>query len=576
MTFVAEGVELKYDRLCLIPLGGQSEIGRAIWALSYAGEILLVDAGASYPGTSLPGVDLLMPNSSFLEMNQDRISALVLSNGNEEHCGAVPYLLTHLKIPRIMAPRFVAALLSQRLMASGNAGLSDTTIDTIETRTTYQIGAFQVEWLQVNDAIADACALKISTPEGVIIYSSSFKLDQTPIDGRQMDVARLAETGDQGVLLLLSDSAGVESSAYTPSERKVALAYEKILAASEKRVIVLLPGSATLRLQVLFDLAGRFGRKVLLFGETLIQTAVAAAITGNLSYDRSIEASSSELSSLKDENLLILATGEDGDAIALLSELAQGRSKGLSLRSGDTVIFSSEIYPGESRKMANILDQLLSLEVKAFVSVKDAVHVSNHGGREELKLMLALTKPRFFVPILGEGRHIMHHAQLAEDFGMSRDSIFPLRNGEILEIANGAASVIGSVEAQAVYYNRGQAESVTAFSVSERRSLSMEGVLNVGIILSQEWELMQPPVYEGAALGFSYVPEWHELQQELKQSIEDLLKKHRDASSSQGRDPSALKAAVRDLVSKAVRSRLFSKPVIQVSMHEISGSARSI
>lgn len=565
--FVAEGVELKYDRLCLMALGGQSEIGRVLWVLSYAGELLLIDAGVSYPGTTLPGVDLLLPNTSFLETNQERISALILSNGNEEHCGAVPYLLDHLKIPRILAPRFVAALLSQRLM--DRDGKSDTTIDTIETRTNYQIGAFQVEWLQVNDAIADACGLKISTPEGVIIYTSSFKLDQTPIDGRLMDIHRLAETGDQGVTLLLSDSAGVESSAYTPSEKEVARGFEKHIASCPGRAIVLLPAAATLRLQILFDLAKQVGRRVLVFGETLIQTAVAAAITGNLSYERSIEANLSDLNSIKDRELLVLATGEDGDAMVLLQQLASGRSKDLVLKRGDTVIFSSEIYPGESRKLALILDKLLTLGVRAFISVKDNVHVSNHAGMEELKLMLALTKPKYFIPVIGEGRHIMHHAQIAQDFGMSSSNIFPLRNGEILELGNGIATVIGSVEAQAVFFNRGQEESVTAFSVSERRSLSMEGCLNVGILLSNEWKILQAPVFEGAALGFSQAPEWEQLKLELNEAIQECIQKHLDNADPE-RDIVALRASIRDLISKQVRSRLSSKPTIQVNLHELA------
>jgi ribonuclease J len=572
MTLVAEGVELKYDRLCLIPLGGQSEVGQVLWALSYAGEILLVDAGACYPGTSLPGVDLLLPNTAFLEANQERISALVLSNGAEEHCGAVPYLLEHLKIPRIMAPRFVAALLSQQLMGRADKKLAETTIDIIETRHNYQIGAFQVEWLQVNDAIADACGLKIVTPEGTIIYTSSFKVDQTPIDGRQMDIARLAATGDQGVLLLLSDSAGVESNAYTPSEKEVSRGFEKKISSAPGRVIVLLSGTATLRLQVLFDLARQFDRKVLLFGETLIQTAVAAAITGNLTYDPLIEAHLEDLSAINDHDLIVLATGEDGDAMLLLNDLADGHNKDLVLKRDDTVIFSSEIYPGESRKIARILDQFLSLGVRAFIGVKDGVHVSSHAGKEELKLVLALCKPRYFVPVIGEGRHIMHHAKIARDFGMSADSVFALSNGEILEISNGIACVIGSVEAQAVFYNSGQEESVTAFSVTERRALSTEGVLNVGLVLSNEWELMQPPSFEGAALGFAQNPDWRSLQLELADSIQECINKYKSANQDE-RDLNALKASIRDHVSKSLRSRLGSKPAIQICAHELNRNA---
>ena len=266
--------------------------------------------------------------------------------------------------------------------------------------------------------------------------------------------------------------------------------------------------------------------------------------------------------------MLILATGEDGDALALLHDLAYGRNKDLVLKKGDTVIFSSEIYPGESRKIAKILDQLLSLGIHAFIGVKDGVHVSNHAGKEELKLVLALCQPKFFVPVIGEGRHIMHHAQIAEDFGISPACIFPLTNGEILEITNGTAGVIGSVEAQAVFYNSGQEESVTAFSVSERRSLSTEGVLQVGILLSPEWDLLQAASFDGAALGFLLSPEWQTLQLELQESIGECVHKFKDNGPE--KDLAALKASLRDIVSRALRSRLSSKPAIQVTLHELS------
>lgn len=570
MTFVAEGVEIKYDRLCVIPLGGQSEVGQALWAFCFAGEILLIDAGACYPGTALPGVDLLLPNTSFLQTNRERITALVLTNGHEEHCGAVPYLLDHLKIPRIMAPRFVAALVSQRLMKAAEGRHANTVIDTVDTRRTYQIGAFQLEWVQVNDAIADACALKIGTTEGTIIYSSSFKLDQTPIDGRQMDIARLAEAGDQGVTLLISDSAGVENYSYTPSERVTARGFERHIAAAEGRVIVVMNATNTLRLQVLFDLAGQLNRRVILYGDSLVETAVSAAITGNLSYNRSTEALLGDLDRLKDDNVLILATGEDGDAMALMHELAHGKCADLKLKKDDCVIFSAEIYPGESRKMSVNLDQLLSMGVSSRISTKDGVHVSNHAGREELKLMLSITKPRFFVPSLGEGRHIMHHAGLARDFGVPKENVFPLRNGEILEFANGGASVIGAVEAQAVYYNRDQEESVTAFSVNERRSLCMEGVLIVGLILTPDQRLAREPAFEGAALGFQQAQEWRVVQSDLVQAIADIVDKiHQETPG----DLSTLRSSVRDVVAKALRSKLSSKPAIHVVLHEAPAAA---
>jgi ribonuclease J len=469
--------EIKFDRLSVIPLGGQNEHGQVLWVVSYGGELLLIDAGAAYPGEDLPGVDLLLPNTNFLEANQERITALLLTNGHEEHCGAVTYLLNHLKIPRIMGPRFVSSLVSQTLMHKGY----DTVIDTIETRHPYQIGPFSVEWIQVNDAIADACALKIGSPEGVVVYTSSYKLDQTPVDNRLLDVSALAQTGDAGVLLLIGDSAGVESPGYTPSEKAVVSGLEKHISEAAGRVLVVVPGTNTHRLQLIFDLASRLNRKVILYGETLVQTAVVAVVTGNLIYDRKIEASLADLAALPDEQILVVCTGSEGDPMDILYELAYGKVKELAVKPGDTVVYSAGIDLGGSRRMANILDEFLAAGVKVAYGSKHGVHVSPHASQEELKLMLSLTKPRYFVPALGEGRHVMHHAQLALEWGLPADCIFPLHNGEILEIDNGMAGVIGSLESQSVLYNRDQGERVTTYSVNERRTLSLEGAITRGI-----------------------------------------------------------------------------------------------
>lgn len=571
---ISDETELKYDRLSLIPLGGQSEIGQSLWALSYGGEILLVDAGVCYPGTDLPGVDLLLPNINFLVANQQRITALVLTNGHEEHSGAIGYLLSHLKIPRILAPRFVSALVSQNLMGRGYDS-SGTILDTIETRYPYQIGPFEVEWIQVNDAIADATALRINTPEGAIVYTSSFKVDQTPVDGRHIDISRLAQVGESGVALLISNSAGVENAGYTPSERAVQPAFEKALETAESRIFFLMHGTNTHRLQMLFDLAKKYERKVVLYGDTLIQSAVAAVITGNLVYDRSIEASLEQCSKLKDDGVLIVATGDDDDALSMMWDLAHGKCRDLSLKKHDVLVFSAEIYPGRSRRVAMILDQLLSLGVQVFNSMRDGVHVSKHASQEELKLMLSITKPRYFVPSIGEGRHIMHHAQLAIDFGMPTESVFPLRNGEVLELANGGANVIGSVEAQAVLYNRDQAESVTSFSVNERRALSNEGVLTIAVLLSPEGDILQPPRLEYAALGFTNTPEWQAVRGDMLTAIEEVVARFKSAQAQSAQEtpeaePPSLRGSIREVVSKLLRSRFQAKPTVQIVVHEVA------
>ena len=461
---VSDGADLKYDSLAVVPLGGQSEHGQVLWALIYGGQILLVDCGAAYPMSDLPGVDLLLPNTNFLEANKDKILALCLTNAHEEHCGGVSYLLHHVPIPRIMGPKFVSAFLAQcAIGGSPDKGFECPQVDTINTREVYHIGPFDVEWLQVNGAIADACALRIGTPEGQIIYTSSFKLDQTPVDHRVFDIAKLAAVGDSGVLLLISDSAGAEIPGYTPSERACTRSLEKAITKADGRVIVVMPGSNTHRLQILFDIAQQSGRKVVVLGETLIRSTLSAAITGNLNYDRRIEAGLDSLDSLPDKQVLVVATGLEGDPMDVLEELAYGRNADLSVKEGDTVIYSAEIYPGSLRLMAMILNQFLTLGVNTVHGQRAMVHVSKHASREELKMMLSITNPKYFVPALGEGRHIMNHAILALEWGMPPETVFPLKNGEILQISNGLASVVGSIEAAAILFNRDQGERVTAF-----------------------------------------------------------------------------------------------------------------
>lgn len=553
-------LDLKYDRLSIIPLGGQSELGQVLWMVSYAGEIILIDAGAAYPSEDMPGVDLLLPNTNFLEANQDRIKALLLTNGHEEHSGGVSYLLDHLNIPRVMGPKFVTTLVSQGLNAS-------TDIDTIEINHTYEIGNFAVEWIRVNDAIADACALRISTPEGTIIYTSSFKLDQTPVDNRLLDFNQLAKIGDQGVLLLISDSSGVETTGYTPSEKVVGPNLEKHIANAAGRAVIVLPGTNTHRLQILFDLAQKLNRKVVLYGDTLLQTAVVAVITGNLTYDRKIESSLEDLKKLKDSEVLIVATGPEGDAFKILHNLAYDKCDDLRLKSGDTVIYSSDITPGRSRQMAMVLDQFLARNIQAVHGTRQNVHVSAHPAQEDLKFMLSIIKPQMFVPALGEGRHIMQHAQLAIDWGMPPESVFPLRNGEILEIRSGNAQVENTVEASGILYNRDQGEKVTTFSVKERLVLSLEGVVTIGLAVGTNRELLSGPTIEANGSGFLRSDTWQKVKSDLHQAVLDA---HAFWMTTKQPDISSLRSQVREVANKTIRGQLQSKPVIQVLVHELA------
>jgi ribonuclease J len=472
-----------------------------------------------------------------------------------------------------MGPRFVSAFLAQCAIGGiPDKGFECPQVDTIQLRHAYQIGPFEVEWIQVNGAIADACALRIGTPEGTIVYTSSFKLDQTPVDNRFFDIPRLAQTGDAGVLLLISDSAGTEVPGYTPSERSVEAPLEHHITEAPGRAIVVLPGTNTHRLQILFDIAKRAGRKVVVMGETLIRTTLSAAITGNLIYDRSIETSLESLSTLNDREVLVVATGLEGDPMDVLGELAYGKNNDLAVKEGDTVIYSAEIYPGRQRLMAMILDQFLSLGVTTVNGARANVHVSKHASREELKMMLSIINPKYFIPALGEGRHIMHHAQMAIDWGLPPDAVLPLKNGEILQIDNGIAQTIGSIEAQAVLFNRDQGESVTTFSVNERRNLSTEGIVSIGLVVNAKGAVVSGPTIDVTAAGFMLSPEWQKCRSELIDVILQTAKRitHPTGADGPGYELASLRAAVREISAKTIRAKLQAKPAVQVIVHELT------
>jgi len=566
---------LKHNSLSVIPLGGQSEVGQALWAFIFGGEILLVDAGSAYPTEDMPGVDLLFPNTSFLKANEDRIAGLVLTNAHDEHCGSVAYLLHHLKIPKIMGPRFVSTFLAQcAIVVNKETGFPCPIVDTVEIGSSYTVGPFDVEWVQVNDAIADATALKIGTHEGTVLYTSSFKLDQTPVDNKYMDIRKLAQAGDSGVLLLIGDSAGIETEGYTPSEKAVTPALRRTIEQASGRVVVVMPGTNTHRLQILFDLARETGRKVALLGETLTRTAISAAITGNLNYERSIESSLEQMGKLPDKESLIIATGQDGDAMGIMLALADSACRDLALKEGDTVVYSAAVASGRSRQMAMIQDHFLSVGIKFVWGSKQGVHVSKHASREELKFMLSITNPKYFIPALGEGRHIMHHAQMATEWGIPAESVFALHNGDILEIYNGVATIAGTVEAESVMFNREQGESVSQFSVSERRALSLEGIVTIGLVVDGDGRLLRGPTLEVGAAGFLQSFEWVMAEEELTQAIVEAVDRMRSPEPV-GNEPrsafdvNALKSAVREVAMKALRSKLQSKPTVQVMVHEL-------
>ncbi len=557
--------------LAVVPLGGQSELGQVLWVISYKGEIIIVDAGAAYPTRELPGVDSLLPNTSFLEANQDRIKALLLTSGNEEYIGAVPYLVSHVAVPKIMAPKFVCCLIEQTKdeLPSDHA-LKDIEIENIETKRSYHIGPFEVEWINLSNSAAQSCALRISIAGNEIIYMTSFKLDQTPVDHQLVDIGRLAQLGEQGITLLIGSSAGVEHPGYSVSELALFDSIYSLINQATGRVIVLMSGTNPYRLQTLIDIAKRSQRKILLLGESLIHCAVASAMTESLIYQPEIEASLEEIEKLSDSSVLIVATGKDGNPMSALTELAHATHKNITAKSGDTIIYSSEIPPGRLRQMAMLLDQFLQANINIYWGEEQGVHVARNASQEELKLLLSLIKPKYFVPAFGEGRHIMHNANLAYQSGMSSDKVFPMQNGQILALENGHANIVGQVEFQAVLVNREQGERITTFTVNERRAMSQEGLITISLIINSQGQLVSGPQFDCSAASFRYSLQWKEACLEMTKNISEAIKNAVSITTpKEGKDDVAIRSLVRDTAFKTLRAQLQTKPVLQIVIQQL-------
>jgi ribonuclease J len=560
------------QNLTVIPLGGQSELGQVLWVISYQGKMIIIDAGAAYPNRDLPGVDLQLPNTSFLEANQSQIEALLLTSGNEEYIGAVPYLLKHVNISKIMAPEFISCLLEQtKSNLPADHPLHNTKIENVETKQVYSLGPFEVEWIRVNDAVAQACALRIATPEHEIIYMTTYKLDQTPADHQLTDIARFAQLGEDGVTLLIGSSAGVERTGYSESELVLYERLHSCIKDALGRVIVLMSGTNTYRLQNLIDIAKQCDRKILLLGDPLVHCAVASTLTGNLAYQQELEVSLNDLSKMADNRLLIVATGKEGNPMPTLTELANGTHKFLRAKASDTIIYSSNIPPGRLRQMAMLLDQFLLLGIKVYWGEEQGVHVPRSAGQEELKLALSLIKPKYFLPAFGEGRHIMHHAKLAEEWGMPQSDIFPLQNGQIFSIVNGAAVLKGRTEYQAVLVNREHGERITTFTVNERRAMSLEGLITISLIIDNNRGLVSGPNFGCSAASFRYSIQWKDACVEMTKNITEALEKQLNEKQGQhGKiDEVAIRAVVRDTAFKTLRAHLQTKPVLQIVIQQL-------
>jgi ribonuclease J len=538
----------------IIPLGGLGEFGLNLMVYRSVQGILVVDAGLMFPEQEFLGVDIVIPDLSFLSERADEVLGVVLSHGHEDHIGALPYMLDWLRAP-IYASRFTIGLVRGKLREHSPA--VEPTLRAIEPRQTVKVGPFEVEFLQVTHSIPDCMALAIHSPAGLIIHTADFKLDQTPVDGRRFDYQRFSHYGNAGVRLLLSDSTNSERPGYTPSEASVRAGIETVLRATTGRVIVTTFASHIHRVQQIIDLAHTCGRKVCLLGKSLIENVEVADELGYISIPSGITVEPREVSRLAPDELVLITTGTQGEPTSALSRIALDDHRDVKLAPGDVVVLSSRLIPGNEKAISRMINHLVRRGASVITSEDAPVHVSGHASAEELKVMINLVRPEYFVPIHGEIRQLTRHARLAEETGIDVDHILVAETGDIIELGPGGVRLNGEVDTGVVFID-GTLEEVEEIVVRDRQHIAEDGIVLPIIAISKKTGIVEGKP-EIISRGFVHVDESEDL---LREAAEAVLRTVEACSPEERGDAAVIKAKVHADLKRFLRKATQRRPMI--------------
>ena len=467
--------------LRVIPLGGLGEIGRNMMALEFDGDIIVIDAGVLFPEEDMLGVDLVIPNITYLTENRERVKGILITHGHEDHTGALPYVLRELNVP-VFASRLTQGLIEVKLRE--HRSLRDARLEVVEPGEPVQLGKFQAEFFRVCHSIPDAMGIAVRTPLGMVVHTGDFKIDYTPADGNPTELGKLAELASEGVLLLCSDSTYAEVPGYTLSERVVGDALERVIAEAPGRVMIATFASLISRMQQVIDAAAWHERKVAFIGRSMVDNANMAMKMGYLSAPSGVVTSLREIRDLPPERVVLMTTGSQGEPTSALVRIANRDHRDVQIMPGDTVVISATPIPGNETVVSRTIDNLFRQGAEVLYDKIALVHVHGHASQEELKLMINLTKPKFFVPVHGEHRHLKVHAELAQSLGMPADNTFVLEDGDVLEITSQGAEVVDRVTAGPVYVDGRRVWDMTNGVMRDRRLLSKDGI--VVLVLTQD------------------------------------------------------------------------------------------
>lgn len=543
-------------RLKVIPLGGLEEVGKNMTVVEYGRDMVLIDAGLMFPDEDTPGIDLVLPDFSYVVEHQDKLRGIVITHGHEDHVGALPYLLKDLdrSVP-LYGTKLTLGLVWNKL--------EEHKITSAERRMVragdrVELGPFTFEFIPVNHSIPDGVALLVDTPVGRILHTGDFKFDQSPIDGRFTGYAALAAAGERGLLLLMSDSTGAENKGVSRAESEVGASLRRIFASAEQRIIVASFASHIHRLQQVCDAAVDVGRKVAVTGRSMISNVAIARDLGYLDIAEEDLVDAYEAGDLPPEKVVVLSTGSQGEPLSALARIANANHRTVSVQDGDTVVISASPVPGNERAVSRIINRLLKAGACVHHKATSDVHVSGHGASEELKLMLSLTKPRFFMPIHGETRHLIAHSALAQEVGVAKDRIFVLENGTPLELTKTTARTGKPVPSGVIYVDGLSVGDIGHLVLRDRQVLSQDGIVSVIVVIDgHTGRVVTEPeiVLRGVALGTDY----DELLRKARSRVQKTLKR----TSSEGvTDQSVLRKSLRDSLSQLMWEHTRSRPIV--------------
>jgi len=544
------------EKVSIIPLGGVGEIGKNMFVVRYRDDIIVIDCGLMFPEEEMLGVDFVIPDISYLKEHQDKIRGIFITHGHEDHIGALPFVLRELSVP-VYGPRLALALVEARLKERNQSFPVAPVYVTAGQKV--RVGPFEIEFIHVNHSISDVLAMAITTPAGVIIHTADFKFDQTPIDGVVTDYHTFAEYGSRGVLVLMSDSTNAERPGYTLSERQVWQAFDDAFRAAPGRIIVATFSSNIHRIQQVIDAAHNYGRKLCMLGRSMVNVAKTASELGYLSIPDGILVSEDELNKHNDDRMVLLSTGSQGEPMAALSRMAMGSHRSVSIKRGDTVIISASPIPGNERSVGAIINRLFKLGAEVIYEAVSGVHVSGHASQEELKLMINLTRPRYFIPIHGEYRHLVKHARLAREVGIPEERIFIPEIGSVLEFDSESGRVAGQVSSGTVMVDGLGVGDVGNIVLRDRRQLSQDGIVVVIVAVDKETGVMLGTP-EVITRGFVYVRESEEFIEAAREFVKRILTQRRS-----GRIPTdwqSLRGVIRDSLASYFYERTQRQPMI--------------